>query len=112
MHVRDERARLLQRHAGSLRIGLEVEGQKRLVGRLHGPQEVLRLMDAVAAGPEMIRAPQQVGVQRLRTPVPEGGIRVGQALRGFVDDAGDAVGITGEREIRIAVVMRQVHHHV
>ncbi len=55
----DESTGLLEGHAGPLTIGFKIENQEGLSVGLHDIQEVLGLLDAVAAGTKMIGTPKQ-----------------------------------------------------
>lgn len=59
----DEGASLLKGHAGSLTVIFKIENQEDLIVGLYDIEEVLGLLDAVAAGAKMIGAPEQVVVK-------------------------------------------------
>jgi hypothetical protein len=83
----DEGTGLLEGHAGPLTVGFKIENQEGLSVGLHDIQEVLGLLDAVAAGTKMIGTPEQAVGKGAGSMRQIGGVGVVEPLGSFVDDA-------------------------
>ena len=103
----DEGARFLKRHARPLRVAFEVERQQ--IGRtgIDGFKEMLRLMDSIAPGAEMIGAEKEPGAHRSPAVGRKAGIDMMGSFRRLLEDRGDSV-VFGCRQIHLCVVMRQI----
>src|SRR6266542_290291 len=108
----DEVSRLLERHARSRWVLLEVEHQQRRRRAGDSGEEVVRLLDARAPpGAEVVGAPEQTGGARKRLALPVERVDVADTLRRLVEQPDDAVG-GGSDEIDVRIGVREIHHDV